>query len=66
MEIEITNYAPVIIPTLCRYEKFRNCMETLSQCTGADKTTVYIGLDYPLNQSHVAGYQWIKKYLQGG
>lgn len=37
--MEIKNYAPVIIPTLCRYEKFRNCIETLSKCTGADKTT---------------------------
>lgn len=64
--MEIKNYAPVIIPTLCRYEKFRNYIETLSKCTGADKTTVIIGLDYPLNQTHIAGYQEIKKYLQSG
>lgn len=57
--------APVIIPTLCRYEHFRECLESLGKCRGADKTEVFIGLDYPAKDSHWAGYLKIKEYLNG-
>ena len=40
-------YAPVLIPTLNRYEHLRQCLESLSRCTWADKTEVYVALDYP-------------------
>lgn len=40
-------YAPICIPTLNRYEHLRKCLESLSRCTWADKTEVYIALDYP-------------------
>lgn len=60
---EINCYAPVIIPTLCRYEHFKRCVESLSQCTHAEKTELYIGLDYPLNDSHWEGYRKIKNYI---
>lgn len=40
-------YAPIYIPTLNRYEHLRKCLESLSHCTGADQTEVYIALDYP-------------------
>ena len=56
-------YAPVIIPTLCRYEHLKRCLESLSQCTGAGETEVYIGLDYPAKDSHWDGYNKIKDYL---
>lgn len=57
-------YAPVIIPTLCRYEHFKRCIESLSRCTGAEHTEVYIGLDYPAKESHWYGYNKIKEYLE--
>jgi len=57
------NYAPVLIPTLCRYEHFRQCIESLSKCTWAEKTEVYVGLDYPSQESHKSGYEQIKAYL---
>jgi hypothetical protein len=57
-------YAPVLICTLSRYDHFKKCLESLSQCTDASKTDLYIGLDYPLNDSHYSGYQLIKKYLE--
>lgn len=57
-------YAPVIIPTLCRYEHFKMCIESLSNCKLADKTEVYIGLDYPAKQSHWPGYNKINEYLK--
>lgn len=56
-------YAPVMVTTLCRYEEFRTCMESLSRCTDADKTEVYIGVDYPADESHRNGYRKIVDYL---
>lgn len=64
MEIEIKTYAPVIIPTLCRYEHFKRCIESLSRCTGAEHTEVYVGLDYPAKEAHWDGYNKIKVYLE--
>lgn len=64
METEITNYAPVIIPTLCRFEHFKRCIESLSRCTGAEHTEVYVGLDYPAKEAHWDGYNKIKTYLE--
>lgn len=40
-------YAPVLIPTLNRYEHLMQCLASLSRCTWADKTEVYVALDYP-------------------
>ena len=40
-------YAPVLIPTLNRHEHLKQCLESLSRCTWADKTEVYVALDYP-------------------
>lgn len=57
-------YAPVIIPTLCRYEHFIRCIESLRRCTGAEYTEVFVGLDYPANESHWDGYQKICSYVE--
>lgn len=57
-------YAPVVIPTLCRYEHLKCCLESLSECTGAEKTDVFIGLDYPTNEKHWDGYNKIKEFLE--
>lgn len=61
--MEISQFAPVLIPTLNRYEHFRRCVESLSKCTHADKTDLYIALDYPANDTHWDGYNKIKEYL---
>jgi hypothetical protein len=57
-------YAPVIIPTLCRYEHFKRCIDSLSRCTGAEFTDVYIGLDYPAKEEHWEGYKKICEYVK--
>lgn len=57
------NFAPVLIPTLNRHVHFKNCVDSLSRCTHADKTDLYIALDYPLYESHREGYEKIKEYL---
>lgn len=57
-------YAPVIIPTLCRYKHFKECLESLSKCKWAEETEVFVGLDYPAKESHRPGYEKIKNYLK--
>lgn len=57
------NYAPVLIGTLSRYEHFKRCVESLAECTHAEKTDLYIALDYPLNESHWDGYKQIANYV---
>lgn len=58
-------YAPVLIPTLCRYEHFVRCIESLKRNTWAKHTDIYIGLDYPAKDEHWVGYKKICAYLEG-
>jgi len=59
----VDNCAPVLIPTLNRYAHFERCVESLSACTHADKTDLYVAFDYPLTESHWDGYNKINEYL---
>lgn len=59
----MNNFAPVLICTLNRHVHFKRCVESLALCTGADKTDLFIGFDYPLNKPHWEGYEIIKAYL---
>lgn len=61
--VRIKEFAPVIIPTLNRYDHFRDCLESLERCTWAEKTDVYVGLDYPPSEKYVEGWQKIDGYL---
>lgn len=56
-------YAPVIIPTLCRFDHFYRCLESLENCTGAEYTEVYVGLDYPPSDKYKEGWKRIDTYL---
>lgn len=58
-------YAPVIIPTLCRYIHFKRCIDSLSKCTGAEYTDVYVGIDYPTKDEHWEGNKKIREYVKG-
>lgn len=60
----ITQYAPVVIPTLCRDKELIRLLESLKRNSGADKTIVYVYLDYPKNVNHVEGYKKICEYLE--
>ena len=57
------NFAPVLIPTLNRHVHFKRCVDSLSACTHADKTDLYVAFDYPLTESHRDGYRKINEYL---
>lgn len=56
-------YYPIGIPTLCRYEHFKRCIESLKRNTHADKTELVVGLDYPPSEKYFEGYKKIEKYL---
>lgn len=56
-------YYPVIIPTLNRFEHFKKCVESLLQCTHAEKTEIVIGLDFPPKEHYKNGYLKIKEYI---
>lgn len=57
--MEIKTFAPVVITTLCRFDTFSRCVDSLSKCTGADQTELFIGIDYPTKESHWDGYRRI-------
>lgn len=59
------NYAPVMIPTLCRYDKLKRCLESLRKNSWAQYTEVYISVDYPAKENHWDGYNKICAYLEG-
>ena len=63
--MDIQTFAPVLIPTLNRYEHFKRCLESLEKCTYADQTDVYIALDYPPSEQYKNGWIKIASYLQG-
>lgn len=56
-------YAPVLIPTLNRYEHFKRCLESLEKCSLAEKTDVYVALDYPPSEKYVEGWRKVDSYL---
>ena len=60
----MTNCAPVLIITLNRYVHFSRCIKSLSACTDADKTDLYIALDYPLKVKDWDGYKKIDNYIK--
>lgn len=57
-------YAPVLIPTLNRYEHLKKCLESLSRCTWADQTEVYVALDYPPSEKYEEGWKMNKEFLE--
>lgn len=57
-------YAPILITTLNRYECFKKCIESLKKNSWADKTEIFISVDYPPSAKYYDGYNEIKEYLK--
>jgi len=57
-------HAPVLIPTLCRFDHFKACIESLAGNTCAKDTEVFIGVDHPTKEGHWEGYKEICRYLE--
>jgi hypothetical protein len=58
------NFAPILIPTLNRNEHLLRCLQSLLACINADKTDIYIALDYPGKEVHWDGYKKIERLLE--
>lgn len=63
MGTNFRNTYPIVIPTLNRFEHFKNCVESLSRCSLADRTELIIGLDYPPSDKYRTGWNSIKEYI---
>jgi hypothetical protein len=59
----IKSIAPVLIPTLNRYDHFKRCVNSLKECELSLHTDLFIALDYPLKDSHWDGYNKILKFI---
>lgn len=59
-------YAPIIIPTLNRYEHLKKCVESLKSNTYAKYTDLIISLDFPPSAKYADGYKKVSEYLDGG
>jgi hypothetical protein len=56
-------FAPVLIPTLNRFDHFKRCVDSLVKCNNAINTVLYVALDYPLKDSHWPGYNQICEFI---
>lgn len=56
---------PVLIPTLCRYEHLKKCIESLSLNSYAKYVDVYVAVDYPGEERFREGYIKVNTYLNG-
>lgn len=58
-------YAPVLVPTLNRYEHLKRLIESLQKNKWAEFTELYIGVDFPPSEKYREGYEKICDYLAG-
>lgn len=59
-------YAPFIVPTLCRSEKFIRMMESLKKNSWACYTDVIVSVDFPPSEKYRKGWEEICDYLDHG
>lgn len=62
--MELSNYAPVLIPTCNRYNHLKRCLESLEKCSGANNTDVYVAVDYPPSEKYIEGWERVTEYLR--
>ena len=56
-------YAPVVIPTLNRFQHLKRCLESLEYNKLFLYTEIYISLDYPPSEKYIEGYKKVKGLL---
>ena len=57
-------YAPIAIITLNRYVHLRRCVESFEKCTWADRTDIFISVDFPPDEKYEEGYKKVVEYLK--
>ena len=60
----MTNFVPVLIPTLNRFDHLKLCVESLCACAYAIDTDLFIAQDYPSKDNHWTGYRKIEQYIK--
>lgn len=58
-------YAPIMIPTMNRYQHLKRAIESLRKNLWAKYTDIYIGVDFPPSAKYFEGYNRIIEYLNG-
>lgn len=56
-------YAPIIIPTLSRYNHLERLIESLRNNSWANKTDVFVSVDFPPSIKYKEGYEKIIDYV---
>jgi hypothetical protein len=56
-------YAPIVIPTLSRFEHLKRLIDSLEKNTWIENTELIISLDFPPNEKYVDGYKKTRDYL---
>jgi len=59
-------FAPVAIHTLNRYEHLKKCIESLAKNKLAQKTELFISVDYPPNEKYRNGYEKVVEFVSSG
>ena len=59
-------YAPIILPTLNRLNKLQKCIASLQKNGWADKTEIFISIDFPPSTKFIDGNNKILQYLKKG
>ena len=54
----------VLVTTLCRNQHLEKCLDSLRKNPWAQYVDLYIGLDFPANESHWPGYREILKLME--
>jgi len=54
--------APVLIPTMSRFNKLRRCINSIRKSGLAKKTDLFLAIDFPAKQEHIRGFQKINNY----
>lgn len=57
-------YAPIMITTLNRKTHLERCLLSLSKNTDADKTDVFVSVDYPPSKKYEEGYKAVIDFLK--
>lgn len=63
---KIKNYAPILIPTLNRFEHLKACIESLQKCNWADRSELFISVDFPPSEKYEEGHTKILDFLNSG
>jgi hypothetical protein len=60
----VDELSPVIIPTLHRIFSLKRCIASLQRCYLAERTVLYIAIDFPPSEEYLEGWREVSKYCE--